>query len=218
MEFISHRGIDDHCFLENTKDAIEQSLMKNYIAGVEFDIRMTKDKKFILYHNMLIEDNGIFYLIKNKTLKELKKINNDLSMLDDVLKSIKNKKILVIEIKEESNDFDDVIINLFNVIKKYKHLNIYICSFNYKLMIKIKSKYPKYKCGLIIGYLMNINKKIDNFDFCLYSYNYIDFIDKKKDIFIFNINNKDKLLFIKNKIIEPYYIISDKSYKLINNY
>lgn len=42
---ISHRGNDKENFKENTILAIKNSLSKSYIDGVEFDIRLTRDKK-----------------------------------------------------------------------------------------------------------------------------------------------------------------------------
>lgn len=216
MRFIAHRGNNNHSFKENTKDALINCLNQDYIMGIECDIRITKDKKIVIHHNMLISDkNNNLFQIKNKTLKEIKKINSSICTLEEFLKEVKQNKILLIEIKEESDNFDIYIINLFNLLKKFSYLNIYICSFNYKLIKKIKSKYSNYKCGLIIGYLMNIKNIDKKLDFFLYSYNYIDLIDYNKEIFIFTINNKDKLAKLENKIKEPYYIISDNAYLLI---
>ncbi len=216
MQLIAHRGNDNHNFKENTKEAIINCLNKDYISGVEFDIRLTKDRKIIINHNMLIFDKKKnLYSISTKTLKEIKKINPNISTLESVLCNLKTNKILLIEIKEESDDFDKFIISLFNVLKKYSYLNLYLCSFNYKLIKKIKSKYSNYKCGLIVGYLMNTNNINDELDFYLYSYNYIDLINHDREIFIFTIDKKDKLIKIKNKISKDYYIISDKAYLLI---
>ena len=190
-------------------------LNQEYISGIEFDIRITKDKNIIIYHDMLIRDNdGNIYTVKQKNLSEIKNININIPTLEEFLKKVNSQKILLIEIKEESDDFDIFIIKLFNILKKYKNLNIYICSFNYKLIKKIKAKYSRYKCGLIIGYLMNTNNISNNLDFFLYSYNYLELINKDKEIFIFTINKKEKLRKI-NDNLSNYYIISDNSYLLI---
>lgn len=216
MKFIAHRGKNNHQFTENTKEALLECLTKDYISGVEFDIRITKDKKIIIYHNMLFFDNSNnLCQISKKNLKEIKKLYPNISTLDEFLKKVKNNKILVIEIKEERDDFDVFIITLFNILKKYRYLNIYICSFNYKLIRKIKSKYSGYKCGLVVGYLMNTKNIDNNLDFFLYSYNYVDLINYNKEIFVFNINKKEKLYKLKEKVKEPCYIISDNTYLLI---
>lgn len=216
MNFIAHRGKDNHSYKENSKDAILNSLNKNYIDGVEFDVRITKDSQIIIRHNALIDlQERYLDVIKNKNLDEIKKIYPNICTLEDILINVQNKKILLIEIKEESDNFDKLIIKLFNILKKHKHLNIYLCSFNYKLMKKIKHKYKKYKCGLIIGYLKNLKNIDKEFDFFLYGYNYIDYINYNKEIFIFNINKKEQLKLINKKIKTKKYIISDKSYLLI---
>ena len=216
MSFIAHRGMDNHNLKENTIDALLFCLNQEYISGVEFDIRITKDKNIIIYHDMLIKDNiGNINTVKQKNLSEIKNINKNIPTLEEFLKKVNSQKLLLIEIKEESDDFDIFIIKLFNILKKYKNLNIYICSFNYKLIRKIKAKYSQYKCGLIIGYLMNTNNISNNLDFYLYSYNYLELINKDKEIFIFTINKKDKLRKISTNINNNYYIISDNSYLLI---
>lgn len=216
MQFIAHRGNNNHLFNENTKSALIDCLNQDYINGIECDVRITKDNKIIIHHNMLVSDkNGNLFNIKNKTLKEIQNINSQISTLEEFLKSVKSNKILLIEIKEESDNFDVFIISLFNILKKYTYLNIYICSFNYNLIKKIKSKYSKYKCGLIIGYLMNTHHIDNDLDFFLYSYNYIDLINYDKEIFIFTINKRDKIHKIEAKIKAPYYIISDNTYLLI---
>ena len=215
MSFIAHRGMDNHNLKENTIDALLYCLNQEYISGIEFDIRITKDKNIIIYHDMLIRDNdGNIYTVKQKNLSEIKNININIPTLEEFLKKVNSQKLLLIEIKEESDDFDIFIIKLFNILKKYKNLNIYICSFNYKLIKKIKAKYSRYKCGLIIGYLMNTNNISNNLDFFLYSYNYLELINKDKEIFIFTINKKEKLRKI-NDNLSNYYIISDNSYLLI---
>lgn len=215
MSFIAHRGMDNHNLKENTIDALLYCLNQEYISGVEFDIRITKDKNIVIYHDMLIKDNaGNIYTVKQKNLSEIQNIDINIPSLEEFLKKVNSQKILLIEIKEESDDFDIFIIKLFNILKKYKNLNIYICSFNYKLIRKIKAKYSQYKCGLIIGYLMNTNNISNDLDFYLYSYNYLELINKDKEIFIFTINKKEKLRKI-NDHLSNYYIISDNSYLLI---
>ena len=56
-KFIAHRGNDDD-LAENSKEAILNSLSKPYIDGVEFDIRITKDNKFVINHNATINLNS----------------------------------------------------------------------------------------------------------------------------------------------------------------
>ncbi len=141
---------------------------------------------------------------------EILEVKPYISTLESFLSVIKTNKIIIIEIKEEGNINDKLINNLFKILKKYNYLNVYLCSFNYNLMKKIKLKYSNYKCGLIIGYLMNKNHVSNEFDFYLYSYNNINLINNDKEIFIFNVKNIDRL--DKLKLKKEFYIITDKPY------
>lgn len=53
MKIISHRG-NGFNFKSNTKEAILYSLNIDYIDGVEFDVRITKDKKIVIIHDPVI--------------------------------------------------------------------------------------------------------------------------------------------------------------------
>jgi len=184
MKIISHRG-NGFKYKGNTKEAILNALSISYIDGVEFDIRITKDKKIVVIHDLVIDlvSNGKGF-VKNMTYKELLKYNfgtlekySKISTLDEVLKEINNDKIILIELKEETNDYKDFVDIVFNIISKYK-LNIYITSFNYELLKYFKTKYNK--CGLLIGLGLNTKKLYNHFDFNIVSYNYRNKVDLKE--------------------------------------
>ncbi|MBR2707990.1 MAG: glycerophosphodiester phosphodiesterase [Bacilli bacterium] len=199
MNIIAHRG-NDSSNKENSLKAIINSLKKDYIDGVEFDIRLTKDKKFILNHDPFYKH----HYIKNTNSKTL--IKQGLDTLEDVLNMINNNKIIIIEVKEENN-IKKTSKYLNRVLKKY-NLNFYICSFNYNFINYFNKKY-NYKCGLIIGKNINKNNIINNLTFNLLSYKYKGKIPNK-ETFYWTINNpKD----IKNKIEN---IITDKPKEIYN--
>lgn len=190
---ISHRGNNNHHFKENSLLAIKDVLSKNYIDGAEFDIRITKDKKFILNHSFI--NNG--KIIKYTNSKYLNSDN-----LKDVLKNIKSNKLLLIEIKD--NDYR-IIDLLYKILKKFKHLNIYFMTFYKDLAIKLKSKYPILKVGLISFTL----KEVPTLDFiCLY---YLNYEKTEKELFVWTVNNKDKIKRFNSMNIN---IITDKPYLL----
>ena len=185
MYLISHRGLDNHTYSENSLKAIENALSKDYINGVEFDVRITKDNKIVLIHDPVIDliSNGSG-IIKYMTLKDLQKYKYGISKesiitLDDLLSIIHTNKIILIELKEFGNDFIDLVEETIKIISNY-NLNIYISSFNYKLLNYIKSKYRDVKCGLIIGYGLNIMYLRNNFDFNIVSYHYCKRISNDK--------------------------------------
>ena len=140
MYLISHRGNNKHKYIENTYEAINSSLKEKYIDGVEFDI------------------------IENNKLKDLK-----LEELENTLKKIKTNKIIIIDLKYERFKYKKYAYYLNKILKKYKYLNIYLCSFNYDLILYIKKRY-KYKSGLIISNILNKCKDYDSFDFISVNY------------------------------------------------
>lgn len=204
--FIAHRGNGKHKFLENTKEAIINVLDED-VDGVEFDIRMTKDKKFVIHHDPIVK--GL--IIKFTKLKDLKKIylkdNIKISTLQEVLSKLKTGKKILIEIKSELDDYDLITKNLYNILKKHK-LNIYLCSFNKKVVDSLISKFDK--VGLIVGYYINKGDLINSYNYNIIHYDYRNKIDKTKETFIFTINDKDKLKNINYKsniITDRYYLI-----------
>ncbi len=214
MYLISHRGLDNHTYSENSLKAIENALSKDYINGVEFDVRITKDNKIVLIHDPVIDliSNGSG-IVKYMTLKDLQKYKYGISKesiitLDDLLSIIHTNKIILIELKEFGNDFIDLVEETIKIISNY-NLNIYISSFNYKLLNYIKSKYRDVKCGLIIGYGLNIMYLKNNFDFNIVSYHHCKRISNDKLTFIFNLN-KDN-----SKLDSDMYLITNSSFKFI---
>ena len=185
MKIISHRGNGNG--KENTKNAILKSLNKKYIDGVEFDIRFTKDKNFVINHNKTYKGK----IISKENTKELKKLG--LNTLKEVLKKINTNKIIMIEIKDKE---ESQIKYLNKILKKYK-LNYYICSFN-KIIEKIN--YKK-------GYITYIDKtKIDKLDFNSINHNLK--INTKKETFVWTINkhnyHKTKYNIITDNPLEIY--------------
>lgn len=206
-KWIAHRGNNNHGFCENTKDALLTSLETDYIAGVELDIRKTKDDHLVIIHNPTIswtsDGSGI---VKYMTLKELEQYNfgnskhyQKICTLDVFLKEVKSKKIIMIEVKDSS------LSNLlFQTIQKYSDLNLYISSFDDQFLKQFKKKYPKYKVGLIMGEMINHNKDISSFDFLVTK----DIHQKEaKEIFLWGVHQKDL-----KEIDSSTYIITDKAY------
>lgn len=211
--FISHRGNDEHNYRENSEKAIMYSLNKSYIKGVECDIRLTKDNEIVLLHNMVIDlisdGTGV---VHNLTLKELLNYNfsnEKITILSQLLPKIYTNKIILLEIKEERNDvIDNWIDALSKIINRNKELNIYLCSFNYKLVKALKKYFNN--VGLIIGYKINKNKDITPFDFVMYQYKNFKYTHKLT--MLWTVNKKENVLSLKNKVD---YLITDNAYKFV---
>lgn len=185
MKIIAHRG-NDNINKENTSKAILNSIKKYYVDGVEFDIRITKDKRFVINHDPLYKNNIIEFTKSKKLVKQ------GIDTLEDILNLIDNKKIIMIEVKIERNVIK-VAKYLNRVLRRY-NLNYYICSFNYNFIRYFNKKY-NYKCGLIIGKNINKNHIINSFEFNSLSYKYKGKLPNK-ETFYWTVNNPKE---IKNK-------------------
>lgn len=201
MYLIAHRG-NNNKYKENSKEAFINCFNTEYIDGIELDIRLTKDNIIVVHHDNIINKKLI-----DKT--NYNKIKNEINTLDSILGSLSDKKKIVIDIKGDNKNIVDIV---YNTIKKYKY-KFYICSFNDDIVNLFKEKYPKYKVGLIIGYMINIDKIHNKLDFNSLQYNLINRINKNKEIFIWTVNDKKTLNKIK-KHGNNFNIITDKAYLL----
>ncbi len=193
---IAHRGLDNHKYKENSIKAVLNTIDKEYISGIEIDLRFTKDKKIVMYHNLLYNLKSI----NNLNYKELKNID----LFENLLKEIKTNKIILLDIKCENDNYKVFMKSLLKLLRKYP-LNYYICSFNYNLIKSLMNK-TKYPLGIFITDIINKNKNYNNLSFLALSKNSYDDI-KFKLKFVWTINDK--------KDINKYeYIITNKAYLL----
>lgn len=153
MKFIAHRGVVKNNIKENTLEAFEEAINNSNYEGFELDVRVSKDKEFVIHHNSFI--NG--KLVKTLDYKELKELG--VVRLKDVLKLKTNKKIFI-----EIKDFDIDLKELTKLLNKTK-LNIYLMSFDNSIIKKVSTYKRKFKVG-ILNYYLNSD---DN-------YRYLDFI------------------------------------------
>ena len=195
--FIAHRGNNGMGFRENSVSAFINCFNTSYIDGVEMDVRLTLDGVVVVSHSDLI--NG-------KVISKTKYSKLGIDSLDYVLSSLSNKKKIIIDVK--GNDLG-IIDKLYFVLIKYDY-QFYICSFNYDIVSLFKKRYSNYKIGLIIGYMLNIDKIHNDFDFNLIHYNLFKRIGNKES-FIWTVN--DRFVY---DIVKKYssFIITDKAYLL----
>lgn len=153
MKFIAHRGVVKNNIKENTLEAFEEAINNSNYEGFELDVRVSKDKEFVIHHNSFI--NG--KLLKTLDYKELKELG--VVRLKDVLKLKTNKKIFI-----EIKDFDIDLKELTRLLNKTR-LNIYLMSFDNNIIKKVSTYKRKFKVG-ILNYYLNSD---DN-------YRYLDFI------------------------------------------
>ena len=199
MFLIAHRGLVTKSIKENTMEAFMEALNSTKYAGIELDIRVSKDSEFVVYHDLLFKGK----LLKHTLYKELKKEN--VPRLTDVLK-INTGKIIMVEIK----DFDIDIKRLSNLLNKYSNKNLYISSFNNEVLLKLKPYLKNAKIGSL-NYVLNSIDDYNVFDFvCILNYLLTNelvkyFQNNNIEVFGYGIKN------IKNiKHQNVYYIVDDK--------
>lgn len=159
---ILHRG-DTKKYLENTIESIASAINNQNYQGIEIDIQLTKDNKWIIFHDINLKRlTGIDKNINDINYKDLPIINYKnkiykISLFEELIKLDFKNKILDIEIKTESSCLNNSKIDLFNIIKKIKTIK-FISSFIWEWNIWCKEKNIKF------GYLIenNILPKIDN--------------------------------------------------------
>lgn len=206
MNLIAHRGYKNNIYKENTIESFDMAYNLGY-KGIECDVRVTKDKKYVICHDAFINrvSNGQG-LIKNKTYKELLKYNfgtkekpAKIPLLKTVLK--RYDFIKVIELKE---DID------LKPIEKYIDDKTIFISFNKSRIEKLKERYPNYKYG-ILNYVLNSSENYNYYCVCLLDdimtkniENY--FLKSNIKIFIYGINKCIKYVSKSNNV---YYIIDN---------
>lgn len=148
LEIIGHRGASADA-PENTIPAIKLAFEQG-ADGVEIDIKMTSDKKIVVFH----DENTSRVSYQNKkiatnTLESLKfidigELKSDtwkqtyISTLEEMLAIIPNGKKVIIEFKCES----DAIYELKNILSNFDTKNIVIASFNFKMLSLSKKEIP----------------------------------------------------------------------------
>ena len=187
-----HRGIVNNKYKENLLKSFKQSFSKGY--GIETDIHVTKDNEFVCFHDFTL--GRIFkknISIKNLNYLKIKEISNKLKkpipLLNDLLRSSKNKYPIFIEIKpifskyllkkllKETSKFKKCVFisfkhnNIYNLLKIKSNSNVGL-SFAPPISIKtiIKKSNDKNINCLILDKSYLKNKNIQNLKIEKYYY------------------------------------------------
>ncbi|MFH1054166.1 MAG: glycerophosphodiester phosphodiesterase family protein [Candidatus Woesearchaeota archaeon] len=148
---IAHRGASAY-HTENTISALKEAVYQK-ADKIEVDVRLTKDKVPILFH-----DASLLRLANRKTrlsktsyshLKSIKIRNNErITSLEEFLGFAKNKILVVLDLKELGGELK--IINLIN--KQRMEKDVIISSRNIHVLKKIKKVNPNIKVALIFRF------------------------------------------------------------------
>lgn len=138
---IAHRGVfDNQKVYENTKEAFELAIKHKQI--IELDVRLTKDKQIVVFHDANIKRlTKQDKLVEKSTYEELNKQNIlHIPLLQEVLNQVQGEVPILIEIKPTKN-IEELEINLMKQLSKYKG-EYAIQSFNPKVLYWFKRNYP----------------------------------------------------------------------------
>lgn len=120
---LSHRGYTYTGFKENTLYSLKSGLELS--NGIEFDIRLTKDNKLIVFHDQKINKINI----RDLNYSEIISIDKDIPLLKNVLDLyINSDKLLNIELKDNNTAILVEKLLLNKNFKKYSR-NILISTF-----------------------------------------------------------------------------------------
>ncbi len=160
---IAHRGIyDNKKVIENTISSFIKAINKGY--AIELDLHLTKDNKIIVFHDDKLErltnDKGY---IKDKTIKDIKNLkllntDNYIPSFDEVLSLVNGKVPLLIELKNDRDDFKlekEVIKQLNNYEGEFA-----IQSFRPRTILYFRIFKKSFIRGLLIS--QNSNKKYNS--------------------------------------------------------
>ena len=118
---MAHRGIF-YYYKENSLDSILEIFnykSNKFKLGVEFDINLTKDDNLIIYHDKTINNENI----NNLTYEQIKKYDNSIPKLEEVLDHFINKDyILNIEVKNYPENKERYCKIIIDTLKKYHNI------------------------------------------------------------------------------------------------
>lgn len=146
-QIIAHRGASKLAGTDNTIESFSLaiSLGADY---VEMDVRQTKDKKLIVFHDDIIDDTPIKFLTFDELNILTKATGYEVPLFEDVLKLCQGKIKLDIELKETGYEF-----KVLSLIKKYfSYDSFMIKSFLDTAVKKVKLLDKKVYTGLLLGY------------------------------------------------------------------
>ena len=147
----AHRGLHAEGAPENSLLAFSKACDMGF--GIELDVRFSKDKKLVVFHDSTLERvTEASGRVKEKTAEELKKIRllgteEYIPELCEVLKLVDGRVPLLIEIKEEAGECG-VAAELIRILKDYNGKYI-VESFNPFSLKEVKEADPSIARGML---------------------------------------------------------------------
>ena len=203
---IAHRGFADNC-RENTLEAYQKAIDLSADA-IELDVRKTKDNVFISFHDEVIGAKQVSQLTYTEINDLAGNLNFHVPTLEEVLKLVRGKIKLDIELKEKGYEIETIDLVLEYLIPE----EFIITSFKFESLLNTKINFPQIKTGLIIdnntATNLNIINHLSNLDCFALHLNLINSNwfkigkENSKDIFIWTVNEPKNIeQILKNEAI-----------------
>lgn len=188
---IAHRGFYDKFVPENSMTAFIRCIEKK--LPIELDIRLTKDKQIIVFHDEnLFRMTGVNKKVEDTTYNEIKKLHlkktkEKIPLLKEVLEKINRRVFLLIELKNKKvGELEDKVNQ---ITLDYK--NLAFQTFNLKSALYLKN-ITNFKVGHLTFKKINL-KALKKLDFISHSLLDLDKVKINKPLYAFTINNKEEL-------------------------
>ena len=221
---VAHRGLWNGNIIENSVTAYKNAAENGY--PIEIDLFLTRDNHVVCFHDdNLYRMTGRNDKIYNNTLAKLKSLHlkgteERIPTLTEVLNICRGKVPLMIEIKDQPNNF--IVDKTVEILKTYDG-EFAVQSFNPLYIKRVKKLAPEFVCGILgthekeRGIIANfiIKHLCFNFmikpDFISYNKNGLKFVKRKAKntpvIAWTVLNEKERLSlppFVKNFIFENF--------------
>jgi len=142
---IAHRGAPSDA-RENTIKSFERAIALG-ADMIEFDVRRTKDRVLIAYHDESIQGRPVKELMFETIDQTARCQGFEIPTVEEVLRFTRGKIKLDVELKEEGYEKE-----MLELISRYfKEDQFVITSFNDASLRTIKDDYPRVQVGLILG-------------------------------------------------------------------
>lgn len=167
--FVGHRGVAYRA-PENTLASFELAWELG-VEAAECDIMLTKDNRVIVFHDKKGKRlTGNNFIVKNSNYNDIAELPISLSptnskeyegetipLLEEVLATIPDGRILVIEIKTGP----EILPYMQKVIEQHwKSGNIAFIAFDFQTILETKKLYPDVPCYYLSSFRSDVEKKI----------------------------------------------------------
>jgi glycerophosphoryl diester phosphodiesterase len=144
---VAHRGAPSDS-RENTIESFEKAIALG-ADMIEFDVRRTKDKVLIAYHDESIQGRPVRELTFETIRQVARDQGSDIPTVEEVLRFTRGKIKLDVELKEEGYEKETVEL----ISRYFEKDQFVISSFNDASLKIMKKDYPGVRVGLILGKL-----------------------------------------------------------------